>query len=187
MRRDGVGIVPTDTVYGLAASAASRAAVERIYRIKKRPMEKPLPVQVSSIGQAREIVRFEGRLALELIERFWPGPLTLVMERLPGVCLPFQDPESLGLRMPDCPPTLGLIEGAGYLVVPSANISGGAAPASVEDVDPRILEEVDFAIDCGRCPTGVESTVVDVRNGCSVLREGAIAARDVEEVARAAK
>ncbi len=181
----GVGVIPTDTVYGLAALATDAGAVGRLSKIKERPADRPMPVQVASTREAGMLAVLD-RPASALAERFWPGPLTMVLPRRAGAGpkLPLQPEESIGLRIPDHDFCVSLIEHAGYLVVPSANPRGAAAPTSVAELAPELLEQIDFVVDGGTCPNGVESTVVDLTGGeVLVLREGAIPA---EEIIRAA-
>ena len=174
-----VGVIPTDTVYGACALASSGEAVSRLHRIKERPRGKPFPLLVASLKEAGRMVEVS-RDARRLIDAFWPGPLTVVMRRLPGVALPVQEGESLGLRMPASRFCLALIERAGPIVAPSANLAGAPPPVSFDDVAEEFLERVDFAVDAGRCPRGVESTVVDATGNFTVLREGALPEQEVE-------
>jgi L-threonylcarbamoyladenylate synthase len=174
LRRGEVVIVPTDTVYGVAALATDEKAVERVLRIKDRAPDKPLPVQVASIADAQKLGETGTPEAAALMEEFWPGALTIVMPRRHGMDLPFQGGTSIGIRMPASRFCLAVIEAAGFLVVPSANPPGEPAPTSVDQIAPRIIDAVDLVVDAGACPGGVESTVVDVTSGLEVLREGAI-------------
>jgi L-threonylcarbamoyladenylate synthase len=187
LRAGGVGIIPTDTVYGLAALASDERAVERVMRLKDRAADKPLPVQVASALDANLLGAADSPAAVALIERFWPGPLTIVMERRQGIDLPFQPAGTIGLRIPDSRFCLALIMEAGYLVVPSANPPGAAPPVTPGDIEPAIRQAVDFIVEAGPCAGGVESTVVDISAGVNVLREGAIPARDVARALEAAE
>lgn len=180
-----VGVIPTDTVYGLAAVANDRSAVARVLEIKDRPADKPLTVQVASLREARLLAELDDT-AEALAERFWPGPLTMILPRRPGGAagLPFQEAESIGLRIPDDDFCASLIEHAGYLVVPSANRRGMAAPVRAEEMSAELLEEVDFVVNAGACSGGVESTVVDLTGGAvRVKREGAVPAGEIARVA----
>ena len=177
----GVGIIPTDTVYGLAAMAANDDAVKRLIEVKGRPAGKPFTVQISKTADADRLAFADEHDAVALMEKFWPGPLTLVLRRREGIDLPFQDSERLGLRIPDNDFCLQLIETAGFLVVPSANRSGESPPASVEEVAPEIVGVVDFIVDGGTCEGGVESTVVDLTGVLQVPREGALTRAEIEK------
>ena len=176
----GVGIIPTDTVYGLAALAAHDGAVRRLLEIKGRPAGKPPPVQISNVADADRLTFAGEPDAVALMEKFWPGPLTLVLRRREGIDLPFQESESLGLRMPDNDFCLRLIDAAGFLAVPSANRSGEPPPASAEEVAREIVGLADFIVDGGVCGGGVESTVVDLTGELQVLREGAVTREEIE-------
>jgi L-threonylcarbamoyladenylate synthase len=186
LRDGGIGVVPTDTVYGLVALATHEGAVARILEMKGREAGKPLPVQVASIREANILARADGPAAVTLADRFWPGALTLVLPRRtgPAAHLPSQPEESIGIRIPDDMFCVALIEHASYLVAPSANPAGAPAPETLDAVAPEIMEAVDFAVNGGACPHGVESTVVDLTAGVRVLREGAIAASEIMDALR---
>lgn len=181
LERGGVGIIPTDTVYGIAALASHSGAVRRLLAIKRRRPDNPLPVQVSSFDEANRLTVADSPAASALSGRFWPGALTLVMPRRPGVSLPFQRDRYIGIRVPASRFCLALIEAAGPVVVPSANLPGEPAPAAPGDIDPRVLGSVDFLVDAGPCPGGTESSVVRVDEGIEVLREGALSAREIKD------
>jgi L-threonylcarbamoyladenylate synthase len=182
----GVGIIPTDTVYGIAAKASDAKAVARVLAIKERPADKPLPVQVASAADAESLAAPASPLVIALMERFWPGPLTIVIGKRPGVELPFQDASTIGIRVPASPLCIELIERAGFLVVPSANPPGDAAPVAATDIDGRVLAAVDFVIDSGPCPGGLESTVLGVDGALEVLRQGAISLAEILAAVREA-
>ncbi|MBU4193692.1 MAG: threonylcarbamoyl-AMP synthase [Actinobacteria bacterium] len=183
LERGGVGILPTDTVYGIVASALDRKAVSRLLEIKGRAPDKPLPIHVSSAGEADTLAFADGPPQDALMDAFWPGPLTLVMERRPGVDIPLQPAGTLGLRVPDHRFCLEVLRRAGCLVVPSANRTGKPPPVEPAGISVEIMDRVDFFVDGGRCPGGVPSTVVDVTEGLRVLREGAIPADEITRVA----
>jgi L-threonylcarbamoyladenylate synthase len=180
----GLGVIPTDTVYGIAALASNKEAVAKVFEIKQRSLDKPLPVHVASIREVNALAEADGAAAATLAARFWPGPLTIVLTRRtgPGTRLPLQPAESIGLRIPYDMFCLSLIEHAGYLVVPSANLPGAPSPRTLEDVPAGIIEQMDFVVNAGACPLGVESTVVDLIGEPAVLREGAVPAADVLEM-----
>ncbi len=174
LKSGGIGIIPTDTVYGIVALATNPDPLKRVYELKMRSFSKPFPVQVSSVEHASEIAVIEGEICTRLIERFWPGALTIVMFRKAKTKLVFQPEDRIGLRMPDYPLALELIRNSGFLIAPSANFSGEPAPKEPDEIDPRLVRLVDFVIYAGSCPVGIESTVVDVTRGIKILREGAI-------------
>lgn len=180
----GVGILPTDTVYGLCARADSETGVKRVFEIKERDIAKPLPILISEFEQARELAIVDAPEAVSLMREYWPGPLTLVLRRRPDAPrLAYQGEKSIALRIPDSPFCLALIDLAGCLVGTSANLSGDPSPVSFEGVSQAILGMVDFAVEAGACRLGLDSTVVDATGKPRILREGALLREDVERVA----
>ncbi len=179
----GVVAYPTDTVYGLGVEAFNKRAVDRLYRIKQRPTHQPLPLLVAETADLQQVAKMT-ELARPLIKRFLPGALTLVMKRAVEVprWLAGED-DKIAVRIPNHPLTLSLIQGVGKPIVgTSANLSGLPSPVTAKEVQRQIGNEVDFILDGGRCPGGVESTVVDVTaHSPVVLREGAISRNEVEE------
>lgn len=166
---------PTDTVYGLAIDPLNEAAVHRLFEIKGRPVAKPIGLLVPSWEAAAEIGTF-GDAALRLAQRFWPGGLTLLVR--PRVVLSDwvgnRQTETVGLRMPDHPTVLGLLELTGPLAVTSANRSG--EPDSVDDEQARSIFADEVAVYLpGSSPGGVASTVVDATGSrMAVLRQGSV-------------
>ena len=158
---------PTDTVYGLAALAGDLEAEGRIYQIKRRPASLPLTTMAATIGALGDLVRIDER-ARGLAERWWPGPLTLVLPTLSG------EPPTLGVRIPDHPAALALLRAVGRpIATTSANLSG-APPAMTADEAAR-LEGVAVVIDGGRAPGGQASTVLSAAGpDLEVLREGPV-------------
>jgi L-threonylcarbamoyladenylate synthase len=185
LRRGGLAAFPTETVYGLGADATSEPAVERIFAAKARPANNPLIAHVASLDAALEQGVFtEG--ALELAKRFWPGPLTLVVPFAPGaaVCEAARAGLStIALRMPAHPVALALLSAAATpLAAPSANRSGHVSPVTAEHVARDLGSEVDLILDGGRCPVGVESTVIEFLGRPRLLRPGGITRREIEAV-----
>lgn len=182
LRKGGVGVIPTDTVYGIVALASDPVAVRKVLTIKKRPLDRPLPVLVSSVGEAARYAQL-GTEARRLLERFWPGQLTAVLQAIPGVEIPagIRGDGTIGLRVPDDRLCLQLTGEAGPIVAPSANPPGEPAPRSVAMVDGTVLEKVDFVIDGGDCRVGTASTVISLVDRITVLREGAVPAALIEE------
>jgi L-threonylcarbamoyladenylate synthase len=185
LRRGGLAAFPTETVYGLAADAASEAAVARIYAAKARPSGNPLIAHVPSLDAALEEGIFSSE-ALELAKRFWPGPLTLVVPIAPhaSVCAAARAGQpTIALRVPAHPVALSVISAAERpLAVPSANRSGRVSPVTAKHVALDLGGEVDIILDGGRCPVGVESTVIECLTVPRLLRPGGLARRDIEDV-----
>ncbi|MEL6330670.1 MAG: L-threonylcarbamoyladenylate synthase [Planctomycetota bacterium] len=182
LRAGGAVAIPTETVYGLAADALNRAAVRRVFGLKGRRSDNPLIVHVSGIGMARDLVLAWPDRAQALAERFWPGPLTLVLERsgrVPEVVT--AGGPTVALRCPACAPTLELIRRfGGPLVAPSANPSGGVSPTSAEHVRGVWPEGEVPVLDAGLCEIGIESTVLDLTvSPARILRPGALGAGEL--------
>lgn len=155
---------PTETVYGLGANATDAAAVDKIFQAKGRPADNPLIVHVADRGAVDEIAATVPPKAMQLMEQFWPGPLTLVLPKLPVI----PDNVTCGLdtvavRMPNHPVALGLIRAAGVPVAaPSANRSGRPSPTTADHVLDDLAGRVDLVLDGGETGVGLESTVLDV-------------------------
>lgn len=178
--------LPTETVYGLAGDATNDRAVAEIYAAKGRPRFNPLIVHVSRIEAARGLVAFDRR-AEQLAERFWPGPLTMVLPRRPDcpvslLCSAGLD--SLAIRLPGHPVARAIIEAAGRpLAAPSANPSGRLSPTRAEHVARSLGGKVALVVDGGPSPVGVESTVVDLTGTDAVLlRQGGLAEEELASV-----
>lgn len=166
-------VVPTDTVYGLAAMPGIPGAVDELFRIKGRPDDRPIAVLGTSIRALAGIAVFDDR-ARRLADRFWPGPLTMVLPRAGGLSLPLGgDTKGVGVRVPACGVTLDLLGLAGPLAVTSANKSGQPPAHTVAEARESLGDEVDVFIDGGRCD-GVPSTVVSLVGEVCVLRAGSI-------------
>jgi len=186
LRRGGLVAVPTETVYGLAADATSDAAVARIFAAKARPKFNPLIAHVTSLEAAFEQGIFPAD-ALRLAEAFWPGPLTLVVPLAPGatVCAASRaGQQNIALRLPAHPVALAVISAAGRpLAAPSANRSGRVSPVTAAHVAREFAGEIDLILDGGRCPVGLESTIIEcLEEHQRMLRPGGIARTDVEAV-----
>jgi len=176
LRAGGLVGFPTETVYGLGASALSPTAAEKIYAAKGRPSDNPLIVHVASPEDAEQIA-FTSPLYYVLAERFMPGPLTVIMPKKD--CIPDEVTGGLGtvaVRCPEHPIARGLISAAGVPVAaPSANRSGKPSPTSASHVKEDMDGRIDMLIDGGDSDIGVESTVITIVNGsCTVLRPGAV-------------
>jgi protein-tyrosine phosphatase len=168
LRAGGLVAFPTETVYGIAVSAVLPEAVERLYALKGRPRNKPMTVMVADTAEVRRRCPAIPRIAERLMERFWPGPLTLVLKDAQG--------HRTGFRLPSSELARGLVREAGVpLLVPSANRSTHPPAKTAEQVLSEFPEELDLVIDGGPAEGGVESTVVQVvGDQVDVLREGAI-------------
>ena len=173
----GVVAIPTDTVYGVAASLAHLDAIERIYTIKARPANQPLPVLVSSVGALDHVISAVSPRVLMLLNEFWPGPLTVVMpsdRNLPAAVL--GPGGTVGVRIPNHPLAIEVINKAGGIVAcTSANRSAGAPALTAGEVEATIGSELDLILDGGIAPGGRASTVVSIRGETlAILREGPV-------------
>ncbi|MBI5124270.1 MAG: threonylcarbamoyl-AMP synthase, partial [Candidatus Omnitrophica bacterium] len=167
---------PTETVYGIAANLLDKEAIEKLYAIKARPKTKPLTVHISDIKMIEALGCILTKEAKILIKKFWPGPLTVILES-PGN-------KTIGFRMPANKVALDLISAAGVPVVsPSANLSGMPAPTSAEEVVRNLEDKIDMVLDSGHTDVGVESTVIDLTvKPPKILREGAIRIEELQRV-----
>lgn len=173
----GLAVLPTETVYGLAADPRSAPAMDRLYAAKGRPAGKPVALLVDGAGALAEAGAGVPPAARALLGRYWPGPLTLVLDTPGG---------PVGFRCPDHPVALALLRLFGRpLAASSANRSGRPDPLTAADAAAELGTSVDLFLDGGRVPGGVPSTVVRVTSGNEwrILRRGAIAAPDVERIA----
>jgi len=176
---------PTETVYGLGANALDASACLKIFEAKGRPQDNPLIVHICNRAMANSLVANWTPEAELCVQHFWPGPLTLVMQKTDKV----PDIVSAGLanvaiRMPSHPVALRLIEETGLpLAAPSANLSGKPSPTSGSHVWRDMLGKIPLILDAGACPLGLESTVLDVSGGVPmILRPGGISKEQLEAV-----
>lgn len=186
LNRGGVVAFPTETVYGLGADASNPDAVRRIFAIKGRPANHPLIVHIGQAGDLDAWAREIPDGARHLAERFWPGPLTLILLRhphVPDAVTGGQD--TVGLRMPGHPLALALLHEMGPgkgLAAPSANRFGRISPTTAEHVRMELGEAVDMILDGGACRVGLESTIISFADGAPVLlRPGGITVAELEE------
>lgn len=187
IREGGIVAVPTETVYGLGANALNGEAVRKIFKAKGRPMDNPLIVHVSSLemisdlGLYKEITP-EAKL---LAEKFWPGPLTIILPK--GDCVPVEVSaglDTVAVRCPSHPVAKKLIEISGCpLAAPSANISGKPSPTKAQHCVNDLMGKVDAIVDGGECSVGVESTVITLAtNPPKLLRPGGITVEELRQV-----
>jgi L-threonylcarbamoyladenylate synthase len=185
LRVGGIVAFPTETVYGLGADATSSSAVRKIYAAKGRPATNPSIVHVASIAAARRYAKSWPEAAEQLAAAFWPGPLTLVVEKSEQIV-----PEAtagrntVALRVPNHPMALELLRAFdGPVAAPSANRSGKVSPTTAEHVRDELGGRVDVILDGGACQVGIESTVLDLSALRPViLRLGGLSRGHVESV-----
>ena len=173
-------VLPTDSVYGVGADPSIPAAVARLFEAKGRPRSRSIPVLVASLAQVDRLVALDGR-ARTAISAFWPGALTLVLPRKPGVDWDLgEDAATVALRMPAHGVALELLTQAGPLAVTSANRSDEPTPRSCQDVRAQLGESVSVYLDAGPSSGESPSTVLDLSGELPrVLREGVLPAAEV--------
>lgn len=185
LRAGGLVVFPTETVYGLGAHALDPAAVDRIFAAKGRPAHNPVIVHVAAADKAVQVVASWPEIAAQLAERFWPGPLTLVLPRraeVPDVVT--AGGPTVAVRVPSHPVALALLRAAGVPVAaPSANPSGELSPTRAEHVNRDLALCVDAILDAGPTSGGIESTVLDLTaSPPRLLRPGLIGIAELEAV-----
>ncbi|MCL2184112.1 MAG: L-threonylcarbamoyladenylate synthase [Chitinispirillia bacterium] len=185
IRGGGVVAFPTETVYGLGANAFDELAAARVFEVKRRPFFDPLIIHIANKGQLGDLVTDIPPLAEKLTDRFWPGPLTVVLPKKTAV----PDIITSGLpgaavRMPSNNIALQLISAAGVpIAAPSANLFGYVSPTSAEHVRSQLGDSVDMVIDGGECDVGIESTIISfMGEQPTLLRPGGTALEDIEDV-----
>ena len=185
LKAGGLVAFPTETVYGLGANALDENAAMKTYAAKGRPCDNPLIVHIADLADLPIVAKNISEQAKQLVERFWPGPLTLIFEK--QYIVPFGTTGGLStvaVRMPTDEIALAVIRaGGGYISAPSANTSGRPSPTSAEHVWDDLDGKIDMIIDSGSVDIGVESTIVDMTvTPPMILRPGAITKEMLEEV-----
>ncbi len=176
---------PTETVYGLGANAYDTEAVKKIFQAKGRPSDNPLIVHIAEIKQVEELVEHIDDQSKLLMEKFWPGPLTIIFKRKAAISpLVTAGLRSLAIRMPDHPVALALLKACQLpIAAPSANRSGRPSPTTAEHVYEDLNGRIAGIVDAGPTGIGVESTVIDVSGEVpTVLRPGGITIEELEGV-----
>jgi tRNA threonylcarbamoyl adenosine modification protein (Sua5/YciO/YrdC/YwlC family) len=177
-------VLPTDTLYGIAADAFDSPAVSALLRAKRRGRDMPVPVLVGSWNTIDGLVFSVRAQARDLIRAFWPGALSLVVQQAPSLAWDLGDTRgTVVLRMPLHPVALELLDEVGPLAVSSANISGSAPAATAEQARAQLGEDVSVYLDGGKAEHGVASTIVDLTADIPrVLRAGAVPVAAIAEV-----
>lgn len=183
IRNGGLVAFPTETVYGLGANALDEKAVAKVYAAKGRPSDNPMIVHISRASDIGELTPFISQRIIKLIENFWPGPLTLVVAKKPGVPdVTTGGLDTVAVRMPDDKVALKLITLAGCpIAAPSANLSGKPSPTKASHVVDDLSGKIDAIVSGADCRVGIESTVLDVSGEtATILRPGIITAEHLE-------
>ncbi len=180
VKQGGIVVVPTETVYGIAANAFDASAVEKLYAAKKRPPIKPISLCVGSLEQAEEVAAFN-ETARILFNAFMPGPLTIVLPKksvVPDIVTAGGD--TVGIRVPDHKIVSLFSSLCGVpLALTSANLSGEASPKDGTDVIEKLSGRVDVIIDGGKVDIGTESTIISLVDKPFIIRQGALTAADI--------
>lgn len=164
IKQGGLVAFPTETVYGLGANGLEEKAAAKIYAAKGRPSDNPLILHIAEVAQLDKIVKVVPEAAKKIIEKYWPGPLTIVFEK--ADCVPYGTTgglETVAVRMPDHPIARRLIKESGVpIAAPSANLSGRPSPTKASHVAEDLFGKIDLILDGGSVGIGLESTIVDV-------------------------
>lgn len=164
LEKGEVVAIPTETVYGLAGNALNEASIDKIYRVKERPKSNPLIVHIASIEQLDTYTKNIPPLARHLAGKFWPGPLTLLLEKkaiIPNSCT--SGSPLVAVRIPDHPLTLELLASLNFpLAAPSANPFGYISPTDTSHVEQQIGHKIPMILDGGPCKSGLESTIIGI-------------------------
>lgn len=184
IKKGGIVVFPTETVYGIGTNALNAEAVKKLYQIKERPLNKPISLLVNSIEMIEKIAKDISEIEYKIIKRFFPGPLTIILNKkdiVPNIVTSNQ--KTVGIRMPENEIALKLIEYAGIpLATPSANISGKPSGTEIKDIIKELGEKVDCYIDGGKSKLGLASTIVQVVNGePKILRQGFITEEQIKK------
>ena len=185
IKKGGLVLFPTETVYGIGANGLDENAVKNIFIAKGRKQDNPLILHISDLEMLKEISKNINETEQKLIEAFWPGPFTIILERTEKVPdIVTGGLETVGIRMPENEIAQKLIEYSKVpIAAPSANISGKPSGTRLEDILEELKEKVDYIIDGGECKIGLESTVVRVIDNIPhILRPGKITAEQIKDV-----
>jgi len=175
LKNGGLVAFPTETVYGIGANLSNKKSIERLYRIKKRPKNKPFTIHIASTRTIKKTGAHLSPFAKALIKKFWPGPLTVILPAKKG---------KLAFRMPRNEVAKMLIaESRVPVAAPSANISGKSPARTAEEILKSLGNHIDLILDGGRAQIGEESTIVDTTDfSYKIVRKGAIPAFEIEKI-----
>ncbi len=185
IKNGGLVAFPTETVYGLGANALDKKSVLKIFKVKGRPADNPLIVHIADKNEIYSLAKKIPQVAKKLIDKFWPGPLTLVLEKKSIVPKEVSaGGKTVAIRMPNHKIALALIRAAGMpIAAPSANISGHPSPTTAQHVAEDFEDKIDLILDGGRTSVGVESTVVDMTVFPPVvLRQGGLSLENLKKI-----
>ena len=182
LRQGELVAFPTDTVYGVGALVGEAEAISQLYVVKGRGSEKAIPILLGDPAELDQVAIYISEMARRLARRFWPGPLTLVVPKLPSLPAELSAQPTVGVRMPDHPAALALMRQTGPLAVTSANLSGAANAVTAQQVLEQLSGRIPLILDGGRTPGGRPSTVVDCTGlEPRILRAGPVSLQDIRE------
>ncbi|MCJ7717710.1 MAG: L-threonylcarbamoyladenylate synthase [Anaerolineales bacterium] len=181
----GVIAFPTDTVYGIGTCAFDKDAIEKLYQIKGRSQEKAIPILIADPSGLAGITPPPGEMVQAVMEKFWPGALTLILPLLPNLPINLSPTNTIGVRIPDHAGTRELLRHTGPLAVTSANLSGQESAQTAEEVLNNLGGKIELILDGGISPGGVASTVLDcTKKEPLILRSGPISLEEILVVLR---
>lgn len=179
----GIIIFPTETVYGIAASALSEKGIDKLYKAKKRPREKAINIMISDKKEIEKYAIIKNKVERKIIDKFMPGEITIILEKKNNFGKTFTLPDNtIGIRIPNSPIALAILKEINIpLIVSSANISGMESGINPEEIKKYFSKSVDAIISGGIIEKGVPSTIVKVDKGkINILREGKITKKQIE-------
>lgn len=184
LKDGGIVVFPTETVYGIGVNGLNEPAIKKLYKIKQRPINKPISLLVNSIEMIEKVAKDISDIEYDLIKKFFPGPLTIVLkkkENVPDILT--AGLETVGIRMPENDIALKLIEYSGVpIATPSANISGKPSGTNMKEIMKDFNDKVDYFIDGGVSKIGVASTIVQIIDGIPhILRKGKFSEEQIKE------
>ncbi len=185
IKQGGIVIFPTETVYGIGTNGLDSKGIEKLYKVKKRPYNKPISLLVSDIRMVNLVAKDITDLEYKLMEKFFPGPLTIILKKrdiVPDILTAGQN--TIGVRIPSGKIARKLIEYVGKpIATSSANISGKPSKTNMKNIIKEFKKQVDYFIDSGESEIGIASTVIQVIDGIpNILREGSISIEEIEKV-----
>ena len=187
IKKGGIVIFPTETVYGIGTNGLNKEAIKKLYEVKQRPLNKPISLLVSNIEMVNQVAKNISKLEYKIMQNFFPGPLTIILEKkdiVPDILT--ANTNTVGIRMPSGEITRKLIEYAGIpIATPSANISGKPSGTNIKDIQKDFAGKVDCFIDNGESKLGIPSTIVRViNNEVHILRHGSISKEEINNIVK---
>ena len=184
IKQGKIVVFPTETVYGIGTNGLDEQAVKNLYNVKQRPLNKPISLLVSNMEMVNEIARDITDTEYKIMEKFFPGPLTIILKKkniVPDIVTAGQD--TVGIRMPSGEIARKLVEIAGVpIAAPSANISGEPSGTNLQEIKKNFEGKADFFIDGGISEIGFASTIVQVIDGKpKILRQGSITLEEIKK------